>query len=235
MSRFARCSGFYQHRSPGTSRRRASNHPAGAAASTVIRHLKENTMKPRFTHGLIAAALALGAAASGATDSHDAHPGASTQKHDQAATARLVRIARQASRRFQDVSQAIAEGYVEQFGCVSGSHEGVMGVHYVNGALVGDGVLDPAKPELLVYEPLPNGRMRLVAVDYLVLSESWHAHDPSPPELLGQLFHLFESPNRFGLPEFYTLHVWAWKENPQGMFANWNPRVSCDHFTAAQD
>ena len=51
---------------------------------------------------------------------------------------------------------------------------------------------------------------------------------------MGQLFHLFESPNRFGLPAFYTLHVWAWKENPNGAFINWNPNVSCEAF-ADQD
>ena len=188
----------------------------------------------RVARVLIGVAAAIGASSIGLADTHDGHEAAaSVQQHkDPAATARLVRIARQASRRFQDVSQAEAEGYVQQFGCVSGSHEGAMGVHYVNFPLVGDGVLDPAKPELLVYEPQPNGRMRLVAVDYLVLVDSWHAHDQAPPDLLGHLFHLFESPNRFGLPAFYTLHVWSWKENPQGMFANWNPRVTCDHFTA---
>ena len=51
-----------------------------------------------------------------------------------------------------------------------------------------------------------------------------------PPELMGQLFHLFDAPNRFGLPAFYTLHVWAWKDNPNGTFTNWNPNVSCDAF-----
>ena len=105
-----------------------------------------------------------------------------------------------------------------------------MGVHFVNGTLVGDPELDVARPELLVYEPLPNGRFKLVAADYLVLSAAWNAKNPGPPQLMGQLFHLFESPNRFGLPEFYTLHVWAWKENPQGTFANWNPNVSCDAY-----
>ena len=47
---------------------------------------------------------------------------------------------------------------------------------------------------------------------------------------MGQLFHLFDSPNRFGLPAFYTLHVWAWKENPKGAFVNWHPNVSCASF-----
>ena len=53
---------------------------------------------------------------------------------------------------------------------------------------------------------------------------------PRPPQLMGQLMHLFESPNRFGLPAFYTLHVWAWKDNPTGTFTNWHPNVSCDAF-----
>ena len=47
---------------------------------------------------------------------------------------------------------------------------------------------------------------------------------------MGQLFHYFEAPNRFGLPAFYTLHVWAWKDNPNGAFVNWHPDVSCQSF-----
>jgi hypothetical protein len=156
------------------------------------------------------------------------HHGGGSDRNDRTNT--LVKTVRDATERFRDISVALGEGYVPQFGCVSGSHEGAMGVHLVNGPLVADGELDAMRPELLVYEPLPNGRMRLVAADYLVLSATWNAKNPGPPELMGQLFHLFESPNRFGLPEFYTLHVWAWKDNPQGTFANWNPDVSCDAY-----
>jgi hypothetical protein len=144
----------------------------------------------------------------------------------------LVRIVRDSTRRFQDVAVAREAGYVPMFGCVTGSSEGVMGVHFVNASLL-DGVLDPTRPEILVYEPKSRGRFQLVAADYLVLSDVWHATNPAPPEMLGQLFHLFESPNRFGLPAFYTLHVWAWRDNPQGTFANWNPRVSCDDYEGA--
>ena len=143
----------------------------------------------------------------------------------------FVKLVRESSRRFQDVSVALAEGYVPQFGCVSGSHEGAMGVHLVNFPMVGDPALEITRPELLVYEPMPHGRLKLVAVDYLVTKAGWHEGNEAPPQLAGQLFHLFESPNRFGLPEFYTLHVWAFKENPQGTFANWNPNVSCDDYT----
>jgi len=66
--------------------------------------------------------------------------------------------------------------------------------------------------------------------DYVVFAAAWDATHDAPPELMGQLFHLFDKPNRFGLDPFYALHVWAWKENPNGTFTNWNPNVSCDAF-----
>jgi hypothetical protein len=106
-----------------------------------------------------------------------------------------------------------------------------MGMHFVNGSLVADGVLDVTRPQIVIYEPTSDGRLRLIGADYLVLAERWNATHGSPPQLMGQLFHLFESPNRFGLPPFFTLHVWAWKENPNGTFVNWHPRVSCDGFS----
>jgi hypothetical protein len=147
----------------------------------------------------------------------------------------LVKVVREATERFQNVAAAEAEGYTLQFGCVSGPDVGAMGLHYVNGPLVMDGDLDPTHPEIVIYEALPNGRLKLTGADFLVLKDAWHAkHGAATPELMGQLLHLFESPNRFGLPEFYTLHVWAWKENPNGMFVNWHPTVSCDAFTPQQ-
>ena len=151
-------------------------------------------------------------------------------RDDNARAGELVRTVREATARFRDAAAAEAEGYNLLFGCVSGPDFGAMGLHYVNMALVGDGTLDPARPEIVIYEPLPNGRLRLVGADFLVLAADWHAKHAAPPELDGQLLHLFESPNRFGLPSFYTLHVWAWKDNPTGMFVNWHAKVSCDSF-----
>ena len=156
------------------------------------------------------------------------HGPAMDQKHH--ATG-LVRVVREATERFRDVAVAESEGYNLMFGCVSGPDAGAMGMHYVNLALVGDGVLDPARPEIVIYEPQPNGRLRLIGADFLVFASDWHAKNPtSTPQLMGQLLHLFESPNRFGLPAFYTLHVWAWKDNPTGMFVNWHSKVSCEAF-----
>ena len=133
-------------------------------------------------------------------------------------------------RAFEDVRVAMAEGYVLQFGCVSGRDSGAMGLHYVNGKLVEGGILDPTRPQIVIYEPMPDGSLKLIGADYLVLAQTWHAKHAETPEMMGQLFHLFEAPIRFGLPAFYTLHVWAWKDNPQGAFVNWHPHVSCDSF-----
>ena len=145
----------------------------------------------------------------------------------------LVNVVRQSTERFRDVSVAMAEGYALQFGCVSGSDFGAMGMHFVKMSLVADSEVDATRPEIVIYEPLPNGRLRLIGADYLVLADAWNAKHAGAPELMGQLFHLFEAPNRFGLPAFYTLHVWAWKDNPNGTFVNWHSRVSCDGFSGA--
>ena len=83
-----------------------------------------------------------------------------------------------------------------------------MGVHYPNPELIGDGALDPARPEILVYDPR-GGRSRLAGVEYIVLADPWHTADEAPPVLMGQQFHYVGSPNRYGLPAFYELHVWA--------------------------
>jgi protein-S-isoprenylcysteine O-methyltransferase Ste14 len=153
------------------------------------------------------------------------------QQHSHASNATtLVTIVKEATERFKDVALAEDAGYGLQFGCVSGPDWGAMGLHYVNFPLVLDGELDATRPEIVIYEPLPNGRLQLIGADYLVLADAWHARHPEPPQLMGQLLHLFEAPNRFGLPAFYTLHVWAWKDSPTGTFVNWHKNVSCDAF-----
>ena len=142
----------------------------------------------------------------------------------------FLKMVRDSTERFHDVATAKAEGYALQFGCVSGPDDGAMGLHYVNGKLVGEGVLDVTRPQIVIYEAMPDGKLQLIGADYLLIADAWNAKHSSPPELMGQLFHLFESPNRFGLPAFYTLHVWAWKDNPKGAFVNWHSRVSCDSY-----
>jgi len=196
--------------------------------------MKVRQIATRLGYSLLGVLVVTGVRPSRVLAQHDQHA-VTAQHHDSSADQKnqmgaFVRIVRESTERFQDVSVAEAEGYALQFGCVSGSDIGAMGLHFVKGSLVGDDVLDPTRPEILIYEPTSNGRLRLTGADFLVLADVWNAKHPAPPELMGQLLHLFESPNRFGLPAFYTLHVWAWKENPNGTFVNWHPNVSCDGF-----
>ncbi|HEY2017284.1 MAG TPA: hypothetical protein VGH38_27450 [Bryobacteraceae bacterium] len=162
--------------------------------------------------------------------SHTSTPQPQMNPERQTQAGALLDAVRQATERFKDVTVAEAAGYALQFGCVSGDDLGAMGLHYINGTLVNSGVLDPAHPQIVIYEPMPGGGLRLIGADFLVLADTWNATHSSPPELMGQLFHLFPTPNRFGLPAFYTLHVWAWKDNPKGAFVNWHPNVSCESF-----
>jgi len=146
----------------------------------------------------------------------------------------LVRAVREATARFRFVTDPsqVGDPYVLLFGCVSGGEFGAMGLHFVRGDILHDGEVDPNNPEIVLFEPTRNGGIRLTGADFIVFKSEWEAKhkDGPPPSLNGQLFHLFDSPNRFGLDPFYTLHVWAWKENPNGTFTNWNPNVSCDAF-----
>jgi hypothetical protein len=152
------------------------------------------------------------------------------RSHEPAPGDTLVETVRQATRSFKNVDAAEAAGYGLFHGCVSGPQEGAMGIHLVNGDLVGDGEIDALQPEALIYE-IRDGRLRLVGVEYVVIAEAWDANHETPPTLMGQVFHYVGAPNRYRIPAFYELHVWAWKQNPSGMFTDWNPRVSCEDFT----
>jgi len=131
--------------------------------------------------------------------------------------------ARHASAKYHDLSKALDGGFVpfsidpaEEITCFDGPSGG-MGVHYVRNI---DAVVDAADPEALVYEVRPNGKLKLVALEYIVPAE--FVDEADPPELFGQQFH----PHSF-LP-VWILHAWVWSPNPSGMFADFNPSVgSC--------
>jgi hypothetical protein len=127
---------------------------------------------------------------------------------------------RAANSRFKDVSAAVKEGY-GPIPCTSGIDGGAMGVHYVNAAYLKDVTPDIRRPQAVMYEPGADGKMRLVAVEYISFK--------GPASLEGQLFSFTGAPNRYGLDPFYELHVWAWKANPKGPFADMNPNVTCEH------
>jgi hypothetical protein len=151
--------------------------------------------------------------------------------------------ARTATAAFHDLDAAQAAGYTVEVAdlagitCIADPEMGAMGVHYLNLALVPEltapdpttiqGSVDSLNPELLVYAPGPNGQQRLVALEYLVLRASWDPYHAERPSLFGRTFDLTLSGNRYGLPDFYSLHAWIWDPNPSDMFAGFNPRVSC--------
>jgi hypothetical protein len=148
--------------------------------------------------------------------------------HNHRESATLVKIVREATEQFIDVNAAGPAGYGPAFGGVSGPDHGAMGIHYINGSLVGDGEIDAAHPEALIYEPVGD-RRRLVGVEYIVDAATWLAnHNGVPPMLEGQAFQFVGSANRYGIPAFFELHVWAWRDNPNGAFVDWNNKVSCE-------
>ncbi|WP_203336148.1 hypothetical protein [Nocardioides limicola] len=115
---------------------------------------------------------------------------------------------RAATAKYHDVNRAIAAGYELGSPCVPN-----MGYHYVRGVAADQSELVATDPEILVYAPLPNGKLRLVAVEYA----SW-----APASLFGVQF---DPPH--GGPPFHTLHAWVWQANPNGVFAAQNPNVRC--------
>jgi len=150
------------------------------------------------------------------------------QAHAGDASGPLPSAVREATRRFQDPNVAIAAGYAQSDVCVSGPEKGAMGIHYANLSLFDDR-LDVENPEVLVYEPRKNGQLELVAAEYITPAAAWQASNPpgTQPVLNGHLLHFVNGPNRYGPDAFYELHVWAWRGNPSGTFADWNPKVSC--------
>jgi hypothetical protein len=141
-------------------------------------------------------------------------------------------VAASATARYHDVARAEAAGYglfrdAAGIACIDKPGVGAMGIHYVNGTLVGDGNVDATKPEALVYAPAANGRLKLAALEYIVFVDAWAGGLQHRPSLFGREFDLTPSPNRYGIPAFYSLHSWIWQPNSAGLLEPWNPRVDC--------
>jgi len=139
----------------------------------------------------------------------------------------LIDKVHDATARYTDINVAITEGWVTATPCVSGPDTGAMGVHLVLQSRINSGLLNAEEPGALIYEPMANGAMRLVGVEFIVLASLWTGKNP--PALDGNLLNYVPAPNRYGLPAFYEMHVWAWELNPKGSYADWNTHVTCDH------
>jgi hypothetical protein len=142
----------------------------------------------------------------------------------------LIETVRNATEQYQEISAAVADHFVAATPCVSGPDTGAMGVHYIRLDRITTLVLDAKQPQALIYEPAADGAMRLVGIEYIVLDASWSAaHPGTVPALEGNLLNYVAAPNRYGLPAFWEIHVWAWQQNPEGSYADWNTHVTCAH------
>ncbi|MDQ6871374.1 MAG: hypothetical protein M3037_05105 [Gemmatimonadota bacterium] len=126
---------------------------------------------------------------------------------------------------FHNFDKAMAAGWSTKItDCMADPSAGGMGFHYGNTRLI-NATVSVDKPELLLYEPEKDGGLRLVAVEYII-PYSFHSRGSVPPVLFGQQFKQNDTFQLWGL------HAWVWKENPSGIFASWNPRVSCKYASA---
>ena len=130
----------------------------------------------------------------------------------------LLMSVRRATAKFHSTAQAIAAGYEPDDHCVSVPGLGGMGFHWVNPSLV-DPTFDPLKPEAILYAPGPGGKLRIIGVEYIVINVGQPV-----PSFGSQAFDVGGTP--VPVPH-WSLHAWVWENNPSGIFAPFNPNVSC--------
>lgn len=192
-------------------------------------------MRSDFIRGRRSFALLMLCAAAGcgagevdaASERHETPPGGPahsaagviTEADLDASVRRELQRVRDVTSHLASFDRAMGDGWSLRVTECMESDAGGQGIHYGNPALISDGAaLDPLRPELLMYEPQADGTKRYVGIEYIVPVEDWR--DSTPPRLFERDFHLDE---RYGT---WVLHVW-WVPNARGLFANWNPDVSC--------
>ena len=179
-------------------------------------------MNPTFTSVISAvAATAMLALAAPGAGAHPGHPAPDT--HGTSSSKRVTKQLAQVKRatvRFRDPEAAKAAGYQPTDECVD-SRSGAMGFHYVNPKLIADPALEPRRPEILLYVPDQDGRLRLGGVEYFALDTGQRA-----PRIFGRRL---DGPMTHGgtAPSHYDLHVWIFERNPRGVFNQYNPRFRC--------
>lgn len=165
---------------------------------------------------------------------------------------KLLASIRAATAKYHRLSVAEADGYVLDMHCVEVPSLGGMGHHAVNGEKISPFV-NPTEPGVLVYEPQKNGGYKLVAVEYVIPAEPWDNYVGGTPMLgeiefadhrdgeviieideKGEEVKVFRPTNGGPPLPHYQLHVWVWKNNPNGMYSPFNPNVSCQ-FAMAGD
>ncbi|MBC7894479.1 MAG: hypothetical protein H7066_03645, partial [Cytophagaceae bacterium] len=166
----------------------------------------------------LATAAALVACTDSAPFSPNRTPDASLASHPTTAAAPgPLAILERATVRYKNLDNAIADGFLLLHDCEVRPGEGPVGTVYYHPTRLLDGLVDPASPDALIYEPNIEGRPKLVGIEFAVPYQL----APTPPTFLG---NTFQPEDEFGV---FALHVWIWRKNPDGMFAESNPRVSC--------
>ncbi len=220
-------------------------------------HWKEGTMKVRFMAVTLFAAVVVAMGGTAATTRAHEQPASTPEAYFEAAAAKaaarampghdmavheagleddLARV-RAATARFHDLDAALEAGYELGWvngsgiriitGCVFHPTLGAMGYHYFHPGLMSELAVDPLEPEALVYAPGENGKLKLAAVEWVVRGPNSNPPGVTPPPIptvLGMEMHILVPPPG---PAFYLMHAWVWKPNPAGMFADWNPEVTC--------
>jgi hypothetical protein len=195
-----------------------------------------NTSVRGFTSALVLAGVLSGGVLIGChTQAEPVEPDVTTSFDavDAPAAARsdavLLASLREVTARFHNMDMAVAAGYETRITpCWAHHSAGAMGYHYGNTDLF-DAVVDLLEPEVVMYEPQPGGHMRLVGMEYIVPLAAWEeaGHDlgdpTDVPELLGQKY------TRHSALPIFKLHIWLWRDNPAGVFTDWNPNVTCAH------
>lgn len=127
---------------------------------------------------------------------------------------------RSATRKYHDLAAAETAGYPTRMPqCIADSTMGGMGHHLIDRSLF-DEKLEIEHPEMLIYAPVADGKVELVAVEYVVPYRVLPSTEKAP-RLFGQEL------KRYDALQYWALHVWAWRRNTAGLFADWNPAVKC--------
>ena len=199
---------------------RAITNGAHDVPEETINMMRMTSAALRQTFVAVAAMALLAACADEAAVGPDLQPVAGAQLalsegHAKEVTATL----RRATARYHNLKVAIEEGFVLLHECETRPGEGPVGIVYVHMGRLLDGQIDPATPDALIYEPARNGPPKLVGVEFAIPYALWPSQD-------APLFHgaSFQREDEFGV---FALHAWVWRHNPEGLFAESNPRVSC--------
>jgi hypothetical protein len=162
-----------------------------------------------FTVGLLASAAACSS---------------TTQSSSKAALPPEFETLRRATQSYKSLDAAVAAGYAATVkDCLVHEHHGAMGFHHLNRKYI-DAKVEVERPEILLYERGAKGEYRLNGVEYIVPYSAW-SPDSAAPSVMGQNLKRDE-----GL-KIWFLHVWAWSDNPDGIFADFNPSVQCEAST----